>query len=77
MLASYFVGQRINPIPYDLRSIFSYVALAAVLVAAMTYIPIEQTWLKAVVHTALLAVYVVFMVRRDFPLGALLSKLKR
>jgi O-antigen/teichoic acid export membrane protein len=66
MLASYFVGQRINPIPYDLKSIFTYVALAAVLYAGMVYLPVEGAWAKVAVHTLLLGVYVAVVVRREY-----------
>jgi O-antigen/teichoic acid export membrane protein len=66
MLASYFVGQRINPIPYDLKSIFTYVALAAVLYAGMVYLPVEGAWAKVAVHTLLLGVYVAVVFRREY-----------
>jgi O-antigen/teichoic acid export membrane protein len=65
MLASYFVGQRINPIPYDLKGIFRYVALAAVLYVLMMYLPIENTWARAGVHTILLLVYCAYMLKAD------------
>jgi O-antigen/teichoic acid export membrane protein len=65
MLASYFVGQRINPIPYDLKGIFRYVVLAAVLYVLMMYLPIENTWARAGVHTILLLVYCAYMLKAD------------
>ena len=42
MLLSYFVGQRKNPIPYDLRSISCYTLLAVALYVGMLFIP--DTW---------------------------------
>lgn len=39
MLLSYFVGQRIYPIPYPMRSLLGYTALAAALYGLMTLIP--------------------------------------
>ena len=72
MLLSYFVGQRHYPIDYPLRRIFSYVALAAVLycgmAAANSLLPL---WGAVGVNTALIAVFVAYTVRRDFPLSAL------
>ena len=72
MLLSYFVGQRYYPISYPLGRIFSYVALAAVLycgmAAANSRLPL---WGALAANTALLAVFVAYTVRRDFPLSAL------
>lgn len=41
MLLSYFVGQRHNPISYDLRSISRYVLLAGILYLIMEILPYE------------------------------------
>ena len=73
MLFSYFVGQKKNPIPYDLKSIFSYVVLAAVLYSAMEFLPFEGI-LNTVVRIALLLVYVVYVCKKDFPLGKVLRR---
>ena len=56
MLLSYFVGQRKNPIPYDMKGIGGYVLLAAGLYAAMVLLPLEGYWGMAV-KVALLCVY--------------------
>lgn len=72
MLLSYFVGQRYYPISYPLRRIFSYVALAAVLYAGMALANSRLPLAAAVgVNTLLIAVFVAYTVRRDFPLSAL------
>ena len=42
MLLSFFVGQRLNPIPYPLRSMAGYTLIAAALYYAMTRIP--EAW---------------------------------
>lgn len=76
MLLSYFVGQKKNPIPYDLRGISVYLVLAAVLYACMEMLPFEG-WMAVVVKTLLVGIYAAFAMWRDFPLGALLSKLHR
>ncbi len=66
MLASYFVGQRINPIPYDLRRIFTYIALAALLYLGMMCVPIEGTWARLAVNTLLLGVYVAVVAKLEW-----------
>jgi len=56
MLLSYVIGQRKNPIPYDLKSIGGYTLLAAVLYALMALLPLEG-WLGMLVKLALLVAY--------------------
>ena len=72
MLLSYFVGQRHYPISYPVGRILSYVALAAVLYCGMAVanerLPL---WGAVAANTALLAVFVAYTVKRDFPLSAL------
>ena len=69
MLLSYFVGQRRYPIRYDLKSIGSYVLLAAVLYAVGEYLPIENMVLRIVWRTVLLLLFVAYVVKRDLPLA--------
>lgn len=68
MLLSYLIGQRRNPINYDIKSIAGYVVLAIVLYAAYTLLPIENTLLKIGCNTILLAVYVIYFIKKDLPL---------
>ena len=69
MVLSYVVGQRYYPISYPLRSIACYVALATVLFVAMYYATAKlPLWASLLVNTVLLGVYMVYMVKRDFPL---------
>lgn len=75
MLLSYFVGQRKYPIPYDLRGMGRYLLLAVVLFVFMWLVPAGELWLRIVVHTLLLGVYVFYMVKKDFPLAALLNRI--
>lgn len=75
MLLSYFVGQKKNPIPYDLRSIGCYVLLAVVLYASMTLLPDLGIW-AIVAKTALVLVYFAFMCWRDFPVWKMVKKNK-
>ncbi len=72
MLTSYFVGQRHYPINYPVRQIMAYTALAAALYFGMdcanSHLP---TWAALCANTALLCVFAAYLVKRDFPLGAL------
>lgn len=71
MLLSYFIGQRYMKIPYDLRSLGLYFALALVLLGLSHLLHTDMVWLNYVINTLLLGVYLVVMVRRDFPLQSL------
>jgi len=52
MLLSYFVGQRLNPIPYPIRSMALYTVVAAVFYYAITRIPTEwPIWLYLCIST--------------------------
>ena len=72
MVLSYLVGQKKYPIDYPVRQIMVYVALAAVLTAGMTLanrtLPMAGS---LAVNTLLLAVFVGYLVRHDFPLSSL------
>jgi len=71
MLLSYFVGQKKFPIPYDLKSAFTYFALAGILYVAGMLPDIESEVLRLLYRTVLLLVFIVFIVKRDFPLREL------
>lgn len=73
MLFSYIVGQVKNPIPYDLKAIFSYVALAAVLYLAMLYTPFEG-FADIAYRTLLLCLYLAFICYKDLPVGKILHR---
>ena len=61
MVLSYLVGQKKASIPYNLKTVFIYFAIAIVLYYAQKYIHIENTVLTLVVNTALLLVFVAFI----------------
>ena len=65
MLLSYFVGQKKYPIAYDLKGISRYVLLAAVLYVTGLVLPSDNLWLLMVLRTLLLAVFVVYMLKKD------------
>ncbi|MDR1356967.1 MAG: oligosaccharide flippase family protein [Tannerellaceae bacterium] len=67
MLLSYFVGQKKFPIPYDLKSAFTYFALAIILYSAGMIPAIESEVLRLYYRTLLLVVFLIFTVVRDFP----------
>lgn len=72
MLLSYFVGQRYYPINYPVRQIMAYVLLALVLFAGMTAANARLGMFPALaVNTVLVAVFVGYAVKRDFPLASL------
>lgn len=68
MLLSYFVGQRRNPIAYDLKAIFGYLLLFAVVYVVAAILPVDNLYLRLFCNTLLLGVYVVYFVKRDLPL---------
>ena len=58
MLLSYFVGQRLNPIPYPIRSMAMYVAIAAAFYYAMTLIPADwPIWQYIAISTVLILAF--------------------
>ncbi|MBR1520774.1 MAG: lipopolysaccharide biosynthesis protein [Bacteroidaceae bacterium] len=72
MLLSYFVGQRLNPIHYDLRGIFTYILLAVVLFVAMEYLPTSwPVWVRIILNTGLILLFLLEIIHRDLPLHSL------
>ena len=74
MVLSYFIGQKKAPIPYDLKSIGSYTVLTIGLLAfyyAIRLYYVHNMWLLMAIGTVLLTLYLIIMVRRDFPLSGL------
>lgn len=73
MLLSYVVGQRYYPINYPLKSIGVYVAIALLFFVVMqlseAYVP--QMWLRLLVNTGCIALFVAHTVHYDFPLSNL------
>ena len=72
MLLSYCVGQKINPIQYDLKGISSYILFAAVLYVAMRCQPETwSSWVRLILNTGLIVIFLIEVVRKDFPLRSL------
>lgn len=77
MTLSYIVGQRMNPIRYDLKSIGCYVLLTALLYFAMTAFEIENRWLCIGYRTIMLLFFVAYIVWKDLPIKSILQRIKR
>ena len=72
MTLSYIVGQRKYPIAYPIGRCLSYVALAVVLCVGMLLAnKYLSMGLAVAVNTLLIAVFAVYLVKRDFPLRSL------
>lgn len=72
MILSYFVGQRKNPIPYDMKGIFTYLILAIVIFVAMQSLPKSwPVWVKLILNTGLIIIFVLEIIRKDMPLSSL------
>ncbi len=69
MVISYFLGQRYYPVRFPLRDIAVYTVIALVLFVGMQFANNQlPLWAALLVNTVLLAVFVAFIVKRDFPL---------
>jgi len=72
MVLSYFVGQKYNPVNYPLREMLVYVVLTAVLCVLMHYVNQSMGVVMAtIINTLIIAVFVAYMVKKDFPLSSL------
>ena len=72
MTLSYIVGQRKYPIAYPIGRCLSYVALAVVLCVGMLLAnKYLSMGLAVAVNTLLIAVFALYLVKRDFPLRSL------
>ena len=68
MLLSYFIGQKRNAINYDLKSIFAYTALFAVVYTLSVVNPIENSIARMACNTVLLIIFVAYFIKKDLPL---------
>ncbi len=69
MILSYVVGQKKYPIDYDLKRIGSYVLLAILLYVPAMYLPVSNMFLRLAFRTLLLGLFVVYIIKKDFPLS--------
>ena len=72
MVLSYIVGQKKYPIEYDVKGICRYVLLTAVLFVAMKYQPESwPSWVRLVLNTGLIVLFLIEIIHRDLPLRSL------
>lgn len=67
MVISYLVGQKKYPISYDLKSAFTYFAVAMSLFAAGMLPKIDPLWMRLVYRSMLLLLFL-FIMKKDLPL---------
>jgi len=65
MLLSYFIGQKLYFIRYDLKTLFLYTGLALALYAVAIYTPVENLGLGLAFRTGLIGIYLFVMFKRD------------
>ena len=59
VLLSWFIGQKKNPVPYPVKAMLGYLLLAVALFAVTTRVALlDSLWLRLVLNTLLLLVYV-------------------
>ena len=74
MLLSYFVGQKYYPIRYPMARLGAYLLLTAVLFAGISWANAHLGfWPAVLVNTALLGIFVAFVLWKDLPLQSLKS----
>ncbi|MBO4444409.1 MAG: oligosaccharide flippase family protein [Bacteroidaceae bacterium] len=72
MLLSYFIGQKKFPIQYALKDILVYTILALALFAVSQIISQHVSSVVAlIINTALFAVYLFYLIRKDLPLSSI------
>ena len=71
MILSYFVGQHLNPINYPMKEIGIYVALTAAFYGCMVLTADLPDWAQVLLNTVLIALFVLYIIKKDLPLAAL------
>jgi O-antigen/teichoic acid export membrane protein len=69
MLLSFYFERKYHPIPYDYKSIAIYAALTLILYETGSHTEIDNLWLRLAFRTALIAIFLVVLVKRDLPLS--------
>ena len=68
MLLSYFFGQKFMPIDYHLKKLGIYLALTLVLFGISSFIETPYLIVNLALKTVLMAVFIVFFIKKDMPL---------
>ncbi|WP_323403561.1 oligosaccharide flippase family protein [Proteiniphilum sp.] len=73
MLMSYFLGQKNYPIPYNLKSTGLFFLLSMILFAGIifTYNNVSGVWLRLLINTVLIGIYLFVVVKKELPLREL------
>ena len=69
MFFSWLIGQKYYPISYDLKAIAKYTGLALILNFIGTWVNIDNLILRLIFRTGLLAIYLVYLIKKDLPLN--------
>ncbi|MDR0393619.1 MAG: lipopolysaccharide biosynthesis protein [Tannerella sp.] len=69
MLLSYFIGQKKFPVPYDLRSAFTYGLIAAVCYTAGMLPAIDSMTLRLAYRTVIFLIFIGIVIKKDLPLA--------
>lgn len=69
MFFSWLIGQKYYPISYDLKAIAKYTGLALILYFIGTWVNIDNLILRLIFRTGLLAIYLVYLIKKDLPLN--------
>lgn len=70
MLLSYYLGQKNYPIPYNLKSAGFFFLLSMILFTGvmLVYFNVHAFWLKLLINTLLISVYLFAIVKKELPL---------
>lgn len=71
-LASYLLGQRFYPIPYDVRSMAIYAFMTLAFTLVMLHLPHTwPLWTRLAINTLLAIAFVAYILKKDFPIARL------
>ena len=75
MVLSYISGQKYYPINYPIKDIIVYFVVAALLFVGISLANAQlPTFAALAINTLLIVAFIVFIVKRDFPLSSLIGK---
>ncbi len=69
MLLSYFLGQKYYPIAYPIKRLVMYALLATALIGISYLVDVQVMVLRLLLHSVLLIIFAIFVVKYDLPLG--------
>jgi len=69
MLLSYFVGLKYLSIPYDLRALGLYSALALLFYGLSSVIALPHRWENMLIRTFFFILFIAVIIKRDFPIA--------